>query len=101
MSVGSPHVRLETELTSQRVSEERAASQAGITEARREVLGGVESHRDMHTQQRHYVPTGYSSYWTNARGDLLLIERHGFDPNIEGRTNEWKRMERTNPLGPR
>lgn len=93
--------REETRRMNQQVSEERAASQARITEARREVLGGVEAHRDMHTQQRHYVPTGYSSYWTNARGDMLLIERHGFDPNIEGRTNEWKRMERTNPLGPR
>ena len=37
------------------------------------------------------LPSGYTNAWVNNRGEYLLSDTHGFDPNVELK-EEWKPM---------
>jgi hypothetical protein len=80
------------------VVEDRMASQDRIAGIRREILGGVETYQDPHQNFPVELPAGYKDYWVNDRGEYLLSEQSGFDPNA-GDTDNWKRMDRRVPGG--
>lgn len=83
----------------QQISQERMASQDRQAEAFREVLGGVETYSDPYQGQNVYLPAGYKNYWVNNKGEYLLTDQTGFDPNV-GSTVEWKAMPRRDPMNP-
>jgi len=85
---------------SQQMHEERMQSFDRIAASQREYLGGVETYRDPHDGRGVYLPGGYKDYWVNQKGEMLLYDEVGHDPNI-GDTNRWSRMERIHPMDAR
>ncbi len=82
---------------SQQIHEDRVKSMDARNEAFREVLGGVENYKDPFQSQPVYLPAGYKEYWANPKGEYILSERSGYDPNV-GATTEWRKIERIDPL---
>jgi hypothetical protein len=54
---------------------------------------GVDTYRDPFQEQAIQLPSGYRDAWVSARGEYLLSNQAGFDPNV-GDTAEWRRMPR-------
>jgi hypothetical protein len=88
--------RAEMDEIRRQVVEDRMASQDRIAGYRREILGGVETYQDPYQNERVELPAGYKDYWVNDRGEYLMSEQTGFDPN-QGTTANWKRLERKEP----
>lgn len=82
---------------SQQISDDRMRSNDARNEAFREVLGGVENYRDPFQTQPVYLPAGYKEYWANPKGEYILSEQVGYDPNV-GDTTEWRKIERIDPM---
>ena len=66
----------------------------------REALGGIETYEDPWQQLQVELPQGYAEAYVNAKGEYVLFEKSGGDPNA-GSDVEWKRMTRIDPLGAR
>ena len=79
------------------IAADRDRSAQGRAEAFREVLGGVETHADPIGGQSVWLPAGYKDYWVNAKGEYLLSDQAGMDPNV-GSTDNWQRMPRQDPM---
>jgi hypothetical protein len=45
------------------------------------------------------LPSGYREAWVNGRGEYILSNDAGFNPNV-GDTTEWRHMDRRDPRGP-
>jgi hypothetical protein len=78
------------------VAAERAASQERIAFHRGEALAGVETYRDPVNSQAVSLPAGWNDYWVNDRGEYLLSNQAGMDPN-HGSDVRWQRMDRYSP----
>ena len=70
-----------------------------IAESQREYLGGVETYTDPFQRQGFYLPAGYKEYWANPKGEVILSEQTGYNPNV-GDVNDWRKMERRDPMRP-
>lgn len=82
---------------SQQMHEERMQSFDRIAASQREYLGGVETYRDPFDGRGVYLPAGYKDYWVNQKGEMLLFDEAGNDPNI-GAADRWQKMDRIHPL---
>lgn len=83
----------------QQMHEERMKSFDRIAESQREYLGGVETYTDPFQRQGFYLPAGYKEHWVNPKGEVILSEQTGYNPNV-GDVNDWRRMERRDPMRP-
>ena len=83
----------------QQMHEERMKSFDRIAESQREYLGGVETYTDPFQRQGFYLPAGYKEYWANPKGEVILSEQTGYNPNV-GDVNDWRKMERRDPMRP-
>ena len=83
---------------SQHISDERQKSSDARNQAFREVLGGVENYQDPFQHQNVYLPAGYKEYWANPKGEYILLEQTGYNPNV-GDTTDWRKIERVDPMG--
>jgi hypothetical protein len=81
----------------QQMHEERMKSFDRIAESQREYLGGVETYNDPYQRQAVYMPAGYKEYWVNQKGEVVLSEQAGYNPNV-GDVNDWRKMERRDPM---
>ena len=81
----------------QQMHEERMKSFDRIAESQREYLGGVETYTDPYHGRGFYMPAGYKEYWVNQKGEVVLSEQTGYNPNV-GDVNDWRKMERRDPL---
>ena len=81
----------------QQMHEERMKSFDRIAESQREYLGGVETYTDPYQRMGIYVPAGYREHWVNEKGEILLADQVGFNPNV-GDVHDWRKMERRDPM---
>ena len=81
----------------QQMHEERMKSFDRIAESQREYLGGVETYNDPYQRQAVFMPAGYKAYWVNQKGEVVLSEQTGYNPNA-GDVNDWRKMERRDPM---
>lgn len=72
--------------------EERQRSQDRVSQQFSESIRGVETYEHPFEQRPVELPAGYGEAWVNVRGEYLLSNTSGFDPNV-GDTVEWRRME--------
>jgi hypothetical protein len=72
---------------------QRQASQDRISQSWSEHIRGVETYQTPFDGRPVQLPGGYSQAWVNARGEYLLTNQAGFNPNV-GDTTEWRRMDR-------
>jgi hypothetical protein len=70
---------------------QRSESQDRISQNFSEYIRGVETYNDPYGGHPVQLPSGYNDAWVNARGEYLLSNQAGFDPNV-GDTTEWRRM---------
>jgi hypothetical protein len=82
---------------SKQISKDRMRSNDARSEAFREALAGVDNYRDPYKYENVYLPAGYKEYWANAKGEYILSDQWGYDPNV-GNTTEWKKIERIDPM---
>lgn len=71
---------------------ERQASQDRIARSWSEAIRGVETYRDPYAGSAVELPSGYRDVWVSRRGEYLLSNQAGLDPNV-GDNTEWRRME--------
>ncbi len=57
-----------------------------------ESVRGVETYDHPYEGRAVQLPSGYRDVWTNPKGEYVLSNEAGFDPNV-GSTSEWRRME--------
>ena len=77
---------------------QRSESQDRISQSFSEYVRGVETYKNPYEGRPVQLPSGYSDAWVNARGEYLLSNNAGFNPNV-GDTTEWRRMDRRDPRG--
>jgi len=81
----------------QEIYDDRVRSMDARNQAFREVLVGVENYKDPFQHQPVYLPAGYKEYWANPKGEYILSEQTGYNPNV-GATSEWRKIERIDPM---
>ena len=81
----------------QQMHEDRMKSFDRIAESQREYLGGVETYSDPFQHLGVYLPAGYQEHWVNQKGEVVLSEQIGYNPNV-GDVNDWRKMERRDPM---
>ena len=52
-----------------------------------------DTYKNPYENQPVQLPSGYQDAWVNGRGEYILSNGSGFNPNV-GDTTEWRRMER-------
>jgi hypothetical protein len=72
---------------------QRSESQDRIHQRFSEYIRGVETYKNPYEDRPVQLPSGYGEAWVNARGEYLLSNEAGFNPNV-GDTTEWRRMDR-------
>jgi len=72
---------------------ERQASQDRISESFGEYIRGVDTYKNPFEDRPVQLPAGYNDAWVNAKGEYLLSNEAGYNPNV-GDTTEWRRMDR-------
>jgi hypothetical protein len=72
---------------------ESCASQDRIGQSWSEYIRGVDTYKNPFEDRPVELPSGYRHAWVNSRGDCVLSNDAGYDPNV-GDTIEWRRMER-------
>jgi hypothetical protein len=70
---------------------ERSDSQDRIAQSVSESIRGVNTYSDPFEGRPIELPSGYNDAWVNARGEYLLSNTAGYDPNV-GDTVEWRKM---------
>jgi hypothetical protein len=68
-------------------------SQDRISQSFSEYIRGVDTYKNPFEDRQVQLPSGYRDAWVNSRGEYLLSNDAGFNPNV-GDTIEWKRMDR-------
>jgi hypothetical protein len=71
---------------------QRSESQDRISQGFSEYIRGVDTYRDPFEGRPVQLPSGYQDAWVNSRGEYLLSNSAGFNPNV-GDTVEWRRMD--------
>jgi hypothetical protein len=69
----------------------QSESQDRISASFSEYVRGVETYKNPFEDRPVQLPSGYNDAWVNARGEYILSNSAGFDPNV-GDTTEWRRM---------
>lgn len=77
---------------------QRSESQDRIHQSFSEYIRGVDTYKNPYEGRPVQLPSGYREAWVNARGEYLLSNETGFNPNV-GDTTEWRRMDRRDPGG--
>jgi len=77
---------------------QRSESQDRISQSFSEYIRGVDTYKNPYEGRPVQLPSGYGEAWVNARGEYLLSNDAGFNPNV-GDTTEWRRMDRRDPRG--
>jgi len=72
---------------------QRQESEDRIGQRFSEYIRGVDTYRNPYEDRPVQLPSGYRDVWVNPRGEYVLSNESGFDPNV-GATTEWRRMER-------
>jgi hypothetical protein len=74
----------------------RQASEAQdrVSQSYSEYIRGVETYTNPYEDRPVQLPSEYRDAWVNQRGEYLLSNDAGFNPNV-GDTSEWRRMDRT------
>ena len=85
---------------SQQLYQERMASADARNESFRETLAGVENRRDAYNRENVYLPAGYKEYWSNDKGEYVMADQTGFDPN-SATDQSWRKMDRIDPMAGR
>ena len=67
-------------------------SQDRISQNWSEYIRGVNTYDNPFESRPVELPSGYDNAWVNARGEYMLTNQAGYDPNV-GDTTEWRRME--------
>jgi hypothetical protein len=76
----------------QRSYEERNASQDRIARKWSQVTRGVDEFHDPSSGRNVELPSGYGNAWVNNRGEYVVTDRAGFNPNVELDGN-WTKLE--------
>jgi len=76
----------------------RAESQDRISQSFSEYVRGVDTYKNPYEGRPVQLPSGYNDAWVNSRGEYLLSNDAGFNPNV-GDTTEWRRMDRRDGRG--
>ena len=71
---------------------QRQESQDRINKSFSEYIRGIETYSNPFEGRPVELPSGYNDVWVNSRGEYLLSNQAGLDPNV-GDTIEWRRME--------
>jgi hypothetical protein len=71
----------------------RSESQDRISQSFSEYVRGVDTYKNPYEGRPVQLPSGYNDAWVNSRGEYLLSNAAGFNPNV-GDTTEWRRMDR-------
>ena len=77
---------------------QRCESQDRISQSFSEYIRGVDTYKDPFEGRPVQLPSGYNDAWVNAKGEYLLSNVAGYDPNV-GDTTEWRRMDRRGENG--
>ena len=77
---------------------QRQESQDRINQSVSEYIRGVDTYKNAFDDRPVQLPAGYNDAWVNQRGEFILSNNGGFDPNV-GDTNEWRRMNRRDEGG--
>jgi hypothetical protein len=72
---------------------QRQESQERIAQSFGEYIRGVDTYKNPYEDRPVQLPAGYNDAWVNARGEYVLSNEAGFNPNV-GDTTEWRRMDR-------
>jgi hypothetical protein len=67
-------------------------SQDRISRSFSEYIRGVETYDNPYEERPVQLPSGYRDAWVSRRGEYILSNDAGFNPNI-GDTSEWRRMK--------
>ena len=67
-------------------------SQDRISQSWSETIRGVNTYKNPYEDRPVELPSGYDHAWVNAKGEYLLTNEMGLDPNV-GDTTEWRKME--------
>jgi len=78
---------------------QRSESQDRISQSFSEYIRGVDTYKNPYEGRPVQLPSGYNEAWVNARGEYVLSNDAGFNPNA-GDTTEWRRMDRRDSRGP-
>jgi hypothetical protein len=70
----------------------RQESQDRIHQKFIEYIRGVETYTNPYEGRPVQLPSGYQDAWVNGRGEYVLSNSPGYNPNV-GDTIEWRRME--------
>jgi hypothetical protein len=73
-------------------------SQDRISQRFSEYIRGVETYKNPFEDRSVQMPSGYGDAWVNPRGEYILSNDAGFNPNV-GDTTEWRRMDRRDQGG--
>jgi hypothetical protein len=71
----------------------RSESQDRISQSVSEYVRGVNTYKNPYESRQVQLPSGYNDAWVNSRGEYLLSNEAGYNPNV-GSTTEWRRMDR-------
>lgn len=72
---------------------QRSESQDRISQKFSEYIRGVDTYKNPYEGRPVQLPSGYREAWVNGRGEYILSNDAGFNPNA-GDTTEWRRMDR-------
>jgi hypothetical protein len=72
---------------------QRQESQDRISDSFGEYIRGVDTYKNPYEDRPVQLPAGYNDAWVNARGEYVLSNEAGYNPNV-GDTTEWRRMDR-------
>ncbi len=72
---------------------QRSESQDRISQSFSEYIRGVDTYKNPFEDRPIQLPSGYHDAWVNGRGEYILSNDAGFNPNV-GDTTEWRRMDR-------
>jgi hypothetical protein len=68
-------------------------TQDRISQSFSEYIRGVDTYKNPYEDRPVQLPSGYRDAWVNQRGEHILSNDAGFNPNV-GDTTEWRRMDR-------
>ena len=68
-----------------------AESEDRISQSVSETTRGVNTYADPFEKRPVELPSGYNDAWVNGKGEYILSNVGGYDPNV-GATTEWRRM---------
>ncbi len=66
-------------------------SEDRISQSWSETILGVNTYSNPYDSHSVELPSGYNDAWVNPKGEYILSNQGGFDPNV-GSVSEWKRM---------